>query len=61
VFVGDIRFATLPTSARPLWSVRLPPDGSTADVFFDRRIEDGDWGRFGSLLTGSDPRYVRTR
>ncbi|MGA0134142.1 MAG: metal-dependent hydrolase [Opitutales bacterium] len=61
VFVGDIRFATLPTSARPLWSVRLPPDGSTADVFFDRRIEDGDWGRFGSLLSGADPRYVGVR
>ena len=61
LFVGDIRFATLPTSARPLWSVRMPPDGLTADVFFDRRIEDGDWGRFGALLTGADPRYVRAR
>lgn len=61
IFVGDIRFATLPTSIRPLWSVRTPPDGSAGDVFFDRRIEDGDWDRFGSLLMGSDPRYFHHR
>jgi len=27
----------------------------------DRKLEDGDWGRFGGLLDGSDPRYVPAR
>ena len=59
ILVGDIRFAMLPTSSRPLWSVRCGPGGTAAETALkmDRYLGDGDWGRLGGLLTGADPRY----
>ena len=59
ILVGDIRFAMLPTSSRPLWSVRCGPGGTAAEtsLIMDRRLDDGDWGRLLDLLTGADPRY----
>jgi hypothetical protein len=65
--MGDIRFGMLPTSGRPLWSVYFGRDtkhgsnNSTVETLMDRKLEDGDWGRFGGLLDGSDPRYVPAR
>lgn len=60
ILVGDIRFAMLPTSGKPLWSVRAAPGGTLADttLIMDRSLQDGDWGRFGALLSGSDPRFI---
>jgi hypothetical protein len=60
ILVGDIRFAMLPTSSRPLWSVRCAPGGTLADttLVMDRSIRDGDWGRLGALLSGSEPRFI---
>jgi inner membrane protein len=60
VLIGDIRFAMLPTSSKPLWSVRCAPGGTLADttLIMDRSLQDGDWGRFGALLSGSDPRFI---
>jgi inner membrane protein len=60
ILVGDIRFAMLPTSSKPLWSVRCAPGGTLADttLIMDRSLRDGDWGRFGALLSGSDPRFI---
>ena len=59
LLVGDIRFAMLPTSSRPLWSVRCGPGGTPAETTLrmDRRLDDGDWDRLLDLLTGADPRY----
>jgi len=63
ILVGDIRFAMLPTSSRPLWSVRCAPGGALADasLVMDRSLRDGDWGRLGALLSGSDPRFIEIR
>jgi hypothetical protein len=67
VVIGDIRFGMLPTSGRPLWSVyfgrgtKHGSNNSTVEILMDRTLEDGDWGRFGGLLDGSDPRYVPVR
>lgn len=53
VLVGDIRFAMIPTRASPLWAVHLKPDEPAHfEVRMDRRLREGDWGRFGSLLLG---------
>jgi inner membrane protein len=57
VLVGDIRFGMLPTSARPLWSVRFEPSGP-ATVVMDRSLRPGDWGRFGQMIGGTHPEYV---
>ncbi|MEY4272372.1 MAG: hypothetical protein RL250_1238, partial [Verrucomicrobiota bacterium] len=59
ILVGDIRFAMLPTSSRPLWSVRCGPGGTMpeTELKMDRHLDDGDWGRLRDLLTGADPRY----
>lgn len=56
IAVGDIRFATLPTSSRPLWALHCGPGGTAAEttMVMDRGIRDGDWARFGRLLTGAD-------
>jgi inner membrane protein len=53
VLVGDIRFAMIPTRASPLWAVHLR-QGEPAhfEVRMDRRLREGDWGRFGALLLG---------
>jgi inner membrane protein len=60
ITVGDIRFAMLPTSSRPLWSVRCAPGGGLADtsLMMDRGLNDGDWARLAALLTGSDPGFI---
>ena len=60
ILVGDIRFAMLPTSSRPLWSVRCGPGGTmpATELKMDRHLDDGDWGRLWDLLTGADPRYL---
>ena len=60
ILIGDIRFAMLPTSSRPLWSVRCPPGGALAEttLVMDRSLRDGDWGRLGALLTGSNPDFI---
>jgi inner membrane protein len=60
ILIGDIRFAMLPTSSKPLWSVRCAPGGTLADttLVMDRNIQDGDWSRLGALLSGSDPRFI---
>jgi len=60
ILVGDIRFGMLPTSARPLWSVRCEPDAPTT-VVMDRSLRDGDWGRFGRMLAGTHPDLVTLR
>lgn len=53
VLVGDIRFATIPTRASPLWGVHMrPAEPAHFEVRMDRRIREGDWGLFGSLLLG---------
>ncbi len=60
VLVGDIRFGMLPTSARPLWSVRFEPS-VPATVVMDRSLRPGDWGRFGQMIGGTHPEYVTLR
>jgi inner membrane protein len=57
VLIGDIRFGMLPTSARPLWSVRCEPNVPST-VVMDRSLLPGDWGRFGQMIAGSDPRFI---
>lgn len=53
VLVGDIRFAMLPTRASPLWAVHLRRDEPAHfELRMDRRLREGDWGRFGALLLG---------
>jgi inner membrane protein len=53
VLVGDIRFATIPTRASPLWGVHMKPgEPAHFEVRMDRRIREGDWARFGNLLLG---------
>jgi len=63
ILVGDIRFAMLPTSSKPLWSVRCAPGGSLAEttLVMDRGLQDGDLARFGALLSGSDSRFIEIK
>ena len=60
IAVGDIRFATLPTSSRPLWALHCGPGGSAAEttLVMDRSIQDGDWSRFGQMLSGDDRGFL---
>ena len=53
----------LPTSSKPLWSVRCAPGGTRADttLIMDRGLQAGDWTRFGALLSGSDSRFIVTK
>ena len=39
---------------------RSGPGGTLADttLIMDRSIRDGDWGRLGALLSGSEPRFI---
>jgi inner membrane protein len=60
VLIGDIRFGMLPTSARPLWSVRYEPNMPTT-VVIDRSLKPGDWGRFGQMIVGTHPDFVTLR
>ena len=57
VLIGDIRFGMLPTSARPLWSVRCEP-AAPSTVIMDRSLRPGDWGRFGQMIVGNHPDFV---
>jgi len=57
VLVGDIRFGMLPTSARPLWSVRYEPSAPTT-VIMDRSLRPGDWTRFGQMIVGNHPDFI---
>jgi inner membrane protein len=57
VLIGDIRFGMLPTSARPLWSVRCEPNVPST-VVMDRSLNPGDLNRFGQMITGTHPDYV---
>ena len=52
-----IGFGMLPTSARPLWSVRFEPSVPTT-VIMDRSLRPGDWGRFGQMIVGNHPDFV---
>jgi len=63
ILIGDIRFALLPTSSKPLWAVRCAPGGTLDDttLIMDRNLQDGDWGRFGALISGSDPRFIELK
>ena len=63
IAVGDIRFAMLPTSSRPLWALHCGPGGTGPEttLVMDRSIRDGDWGRLGRLLTGDDPNFQPIR
>jgi hypothetical protein len=40
--------------------VRCAPGGTLADttLIMDRSLRDGDWGRLGALLAGSDSRFI---
>ena len=58
--IGDIRFGMLPTSARPLWSLRCAPDAA-ATVVMDRSLRPGDWGQFVRMIAGTHPDYVTLR
>lgn len=60
VSIGDIRFAMLPTSSRPLWSLRCGPGGTAGEtsLVMSRDIKAGDWGRLGALLSGSNPLFI---
>ena len=60
ILVGDIRFSMLPTSSKPLWSVRCAPGGTLADttLVMDRGLQEGDLSHLGALLSGSDPRFI---
>jgi len=60
VLIGDIRFGMLPTSARPLWSVRCEPSVPST-VVMDRSLNPGDWIRFGQMIAGTHPDYVTLR
>lgn len=60
VLIGDIRFGMLPTSARPLWSVRCEP-AAPSTVIMDRSLRPGDWGRFGQMILGNHPDFVSLR
>jgi len=54
--IGDIRFATLPTRAAPLWGVHVrAAEPAHFEVRMDRRIHEGDWSRLGRLLMGLPP------
>ena len=54
--IGDIRFATIPTRAAPLWGVHVrAAEPAHFEVRMDRRIHEGDWSRFGRLLMGLPP------
>jgi inner membrane protein len=63
ISVGDIRFSMLPTSSKPLWSVRCAPGGKLTDtaLIMDRGLQEGDWSRLGALLSGSDPRFIEIK
>lgn len=56
-FVGDLRYAIDPASARPLWGIRLNPDQPAAAVRFERpnRVTEFERQAFLDRLMGRDP------
>lgn len=56
-FVGDLRYAIDPASARPLWGIRLDPDQSAVPVRFERpaRVTESEREAFVDRLMGRDP------
>jgi len=57
VFVGDLRYAIDPASARPLWGIRLDPDRPSGPVRFERpaRVTESEREAFFDRLLGRDP------
>jgi len=58
LFVGDLRYAIDPASARPLWGIRLNPDRPAVPVRFERpaRITESEREAFLDRIMGRDPR-----
>jgi len=53
LFIGDARFAMLPTSLRPLWGIEPGVDASAGAVFVaDRELGPDERARFVRMLTG---------
>lgn len=54
--LGDVRYAMLPTSNRPLWGIRLDPKHPEAHVQFEtsRRMPRQEIDRFVEMLRGAD-------
>jgi len=57
VFVGDLRYAIDPASARPLWGIRLDPDRPAVPARFERpaRVTEAEREAFLARLMGRDP------
>jgi inner membrane protein len=53
--LGDLRFAMLPDSARPMWGLAFPDDSSPPRWFTDRTLSPEDRARFLDLLLGRAP------
>jgi len=55
--LGDVRYAMLPTSARPLWGIELDPDRprSHARYAFYREMSKDERGQFVAMLLGRQP------
>lgn len=54
--LGDVRYAMLPTSTRPLWGIRLDTQNPQAHTPFEtsRRMSQEEIGRFTGMLKGAD-------
>ena len=54
--LGDVRYAMLPTSTRPLWGIRLDTQNPQAHAPFEtsRRMSQEEIGRFTGMLKGAD-------
>jgi len=54
--LGDVRFAILPTSTRPLWGIRLDLQNPQAHAQFEtsRRLSRAEIDQFVSMLKGAD-------
>ncbi len=54
--LGDVRYAMLPTSARPLWGIRLDLQHPSTHAQFEasRRMSRAEIDRFIGMLTGKD-------
>lgn len=55
-FLGDVRYAMLPTIVRPLWGIRLDTQHPNAHVQFEasRQMSKDEIGQFISMLLGKD-------
>ena len=54
--VGDIRYAMLPDSIRPLWGIRLNPEtpAQHAQYVTFRRLDEPTFSHFLAMLTGEE-------